>query len=288
MDRDDQTSTNRLDGPAWWVLVLLAIAGTAIAVVGFVAVFHELDGAAPAAAITIGAALIVLALLIPHFENISAGGVALGRRVARTESEVRRGVGESVEQYANFYKDIRTLPWQPEDVGTRTRILDRFYDLVAKQSRYASFTRQEIEKLFRAWDAVDRIEEESSRIVALALMSDETALRDNPKMICQDCITSAIGDSRSAFEQYHGLRVARKAVRYMTRKEQLAVIAAVNQGRRHYVDLDHDRVLEEQQLQEQLGKALGRDVEFRTIDSQVESVPTEPRRRNWPFVRRRR
>jgi hypothetical protein len=176
---------------------------------GCAAVFTTQNGPGAAAMITIGAALLVLSLIINNLNAFELGGAKFQFKLAAVEAkfaqanELEQGGNPSaaeslrdeaetlLEEAATEYLALRRgmLPGRErtaalEDVLARARELSR---------------RPFVDKEFASRWLSDG--PEAHRIVALALMHENSGLRS------LDPILNAASNPRSAFEQYHALKL---------------------------------------------------------------------------------
>jgi hypothetical protein len=187
---------------------------------------------------------VVLAVLGDRIETVAFGGATLTLRQLAQETfalateaseggdeeaaERLRRVGQELQRLASQYRAIRALmPGGPE----RTRLLEL---LVAETRELAAEATLRAEDVRRWYDEGT----EEARITALALMEGDQRLRDLGTAI------DAIGSSRSAFEQYHGLVLADAMVRSgtLTAVEQALLTIAVERSlRSRRLQSDADR-----------------------------------------------
>ncbi|HWM09304.1 MAG TPA: hypothetical protein VNO82_08160 [Solirubrobacteraceae bacterium] len=187
---------------------LAGVLGFAVFAAGAVAVFVTENGTGAAAMLAIGAAFMAFAALGDRIQSLELGGVKLTiRDLARQtyalarEAEHRgddeaadrlRAVAAELEALARAYRHLRG---SMKAGDKRTRVLD---DLVLETQSLAE------SGAFEAADVIRWFEQGTpeARITALALMQGNPRLRDFGAAL------DAIADSRSAFEQYHGLALA--------------------------------------------------------------------------------
>jgi hypothetical protein len=192
--------------------LLLGLLGAGSFGVGVLAVFTTENGSGTAVLLVFGGGLLVLALLGNRIESLEFGGAKLRLRAAAArrfalaeESEERGDATEAarlraeaqalLEAAGPIAADYRSVRGSMRSGPARTMALE---GVVARARRLAAeqpFDRAEVARWLR-----DGSEEE--RITALGMMQEDPQLRDLDAMIV------AIGDSHSAFEQYHALLLA--------------------------------------------------------------------------------
>jgi hypothetical protein len=179
---------------------------------GVAAVFATSNGTGSAALLTIGALFIAFSALGDRLQSVEFGGVNLTiRDIARQtfaladeadrlgdepRAERLRAVGKALEELATRYGRLRRA--MPAG-GDRTRALETVMTDAGRLATTGAFNAGDVSMWFEEGSA-------GARVTALALMEGNPELRDFHAML------DAIEDSRSAFEQYHGLRLAEMVV----------------------------------------------------------------------------
>jgi hypothetical protein len=216
--------------------------GIGVFAAGVVAVFVTENGTGAAALLAIGAAFMVIAVLGDRVQSVELGGVNLTiRDLARQtyalareaehrgddESAARlRTVASQLEALARGYRRLRGSMRSGHE---RTRALEH---VMTEARRLAKSDALE------AADVVTWFEEGTpeARITALGLMQGNARLRDF------EAALDAIDDSRSAFEQYHGLRLAEMMIPDLTASQRAQVAVVTERALRRYrVRRDSDR-----------------------------------------------
>jgi hypothetical protein len=190
----------------------MGAAGVATFAGGVVAVFTTSNGGGSAALITVGAALALIAALGDRVEALELGSAKLGLRdLARDRFEqanLREAAGDreaaaelrhqglALERLANEYAHRRRTM---RGGARRTGVLEHIMAQLAQLAHDHEFDPTAV------WQWFNRGKPEA-RITAIGLMRGDARLRD--VFVALD----AIEDSRSAFEQYHGLRLAREMI----------------------------------------------------------------------------
>jgi hypothetical protein len=220
------------------------VLGVGVFAAGVAAVFVTENGTGAAALLAIGAAFIVIAVLGDRLQSVELGGVNLTiRDLARQtyalardaehrgddESAARlRAVASELEALARGYRRLRGSMRAGQE---RTRALEH----VMAEARHLAES-----DALEAADVVTWFEEGTpeARITALGLMQGNPRLRDFESAI------DAIDDSRSAFEQYHGLVLAEMMASDLTptqRAQLILVTERVLRNRRVRSDSDRRR-----------------------------------------------
>jgi hypothetical protein len=205
-----------------------AVVGLLILTSGVVAVFVTDREAGSASLLALGGLVLAVAVFSDRIESIEFAGAKLGlrdlarKRFALAEMREREGDHETsaalrmqaraLQRLAGTYEQIRrSMRGGPE----RTQILD---DVMRQARELAASTDLDSSEIWTWFDqgAAD------GRIIALGLMEGDDRLCDF------FCALEAIEHPRSAFEQYYGLRVARKMLPRLSALER-DWLAAANQ-----------------------------------------------------------
>lgn len=185
-----------------------AVLGVAIFATGVVAVFGTENGTGAAALLAIGAAFVVFGALGERIERVELGGVTLSikdlaRQTFSLARELERGgddqaadhlrsAGSALEELADEYRRLRG---SMRAGGERTSQMEHVV-LEAKRLPDAdALDPEDVSEWFHRGKP-------EARVIALGLMEGNARLRDF------DVALEAIERSRSAFEQYHGLKLA--------------------------------------------------------------------------------
>jgi hypothetical protein len=138
-------------------------------------------------------------------EASKAAATAIISGVAATAQPT--AAGGDISHLAAQYEELRaTVPPSPRRTA-------QFTDLIVQAraaARSGNYPPQDVATLFQAGT-------EGRRVIALGLMEGDIRLADFP------CVLAAIGDSRSAFEQFHGLSVANMLVPSLAESERQAL-----------------------------------------------------------------
>jgi hypothetical protein len=220
--------------PAITPLVRAAAAalGVAIFATGVAAVFVTENGTGAAALLTIGAAFVAFAVLGDRIASVELGGVNLSiRDLARqtfslardadrrgdTDAADRlRSVGAALEELADEYRRLRSSMRSGRE---RTSAMDAVVAQASTVTGTEDLDPEEVSEWFHQGKP-------EARVIALGLMQGEARLRDF------DAAIDAIEHSRSAFEQYHGLRLAELMLPGVSRGRQAHLKQVVERAMR--------------------------------------------------------
>jgi hypothetical protein len=220
-----------------WVRILLVFFGLGVVATGAAAVFQTENGAGSASLVAAGVALVVLGVLLERLESLEAAGVKLQLRKAQREEEaqIKQQAANLADQRGDSSK-AEVLQLQAEELQREAHLMGAAYEGLRRQmssgpQRTAEFSRlmtqasrlasvsspDEVRGIFESGDG--------GRVIALRLMAEDSANAD------AFLVKDAILNSRSAFEQYQALRVARALVRDNPDGQVTAdVLQAVRQG----------------------------------------------------------
>jgi hypothetical protein len=205
------------------------VIGVPIFAAGIAAVFLTSNGPGSAALVTIGGVFLLLAVLGDRVEalelggaTISLGDVAKSRFALATQKEADdpkaarelRAQGRGVQRLANEYAQIRQSMKAGHD---RTNALEHVLAETEQLGKDHRFEPVDV------WDWFDEGTPET-RITALALMHADEEVRDFFAAL------DAIEHSRTAFEQYHGLRLADEMLPGLTALERRWLRLAVDRA----------------------------------------------------------
>jgi hypothetical protein len=201
------------------VRLLAAGLGVAMLALGIFTVFEQGNGAGSAALITIGTLLLIVGGLGDRIELIELGGAKLRLRdLARQQLQLAsrqekqgdteaaknlRRQAHALQRLAGTYERVRGS--MPGGKG-RTGELDAVIAQARQFARETKFDPADVWTWFENGN-------DGARVIALGLMEGDKELRDFFAAL------DAIENSRSAFEQYYGLRVARMMIPDLTELE---------------------------------------------------------------------
>lgn len=218
---------------------------------GVAAVFVSENGTGTGVLIAFGGAVLVLGLLGNRIESLEFGGTKLrlraaaAERFALAEESERRGDADEANRLrleaqtlldaaGPIAADYQSLRASMRPGPDRTRALEGVMARARRQAQESSFDAAEVARWLR-----DGSDEE--RVTALGMMQAKPELRDFDGMLM------AIDQSRSAFEQYHALRLAVEMVDDLdaSQRRQLADVVKGARGLRLRRDSDRWRLSEE-------------------------------------------
>jgi hypothetical protein len=238
------------------IRVAAGVLGVATFGTGVAAVFVTENGPGAATLLAIGAAFMAFAALGDRVQSLELGGVNLTLRdIARQtfaladEAERRgddeaaerlRSAGRTLQDLAGEYRRIRGSMRSGPD---RTVALEDVVRRTRELAKGGAFEPDDVSAWFDDGSP-------EARITALALMQGNEGLRDFGAAV------DAITGSQSAFEQYHGLRLAAVMVGDLTTGQRAELTAAVERALRSLrTRRDRDR----RQLGERILAALGQN-----------------------------
>ena len=238
------------------IRVAAGVLGAAMFGTGVAAVFATENGPGAATLLAIGAAFVSFAALGDRIQRLELGGVNLTLRdIARqtfalAEEAERRGddeaaerlraAGRTLQELATEYRRIRSSMRSGTE---RTVALE---DVVRRTRQLAAGDAFEPADVSAWFD--DGSPE--ARITALALMQGNPRLRDF------DALVDAIAESESAFEQYHGLRLAEMMVAELTTGQRAELSAVIGRVLRSFRTR---RDVERRELGKRILSALGQN-----------------------------
>ncbi|MGH3796321.1 MAG: hypothetical protein ACRDRT_12445 [Pseudonocardiaceae bacterium] len=231
--------------------LLMGLLGAGSFGVGVLAVFTTQNGTGAGVLLAFGGTLLVLVMLSNHIESLEVGGIKLRLRAAAAErfalaeeaewrgdtvtaDQLRaeaRTLLEAAGPIATDYRSVRTT-MRPGPERTR-----RLEEVVARARRLAAsepFAPAEVLRSLREGG-------EEDRIVALVMMQGNRELRNF------DAALEAITDSRSAFEQYHAMRLTVAMIDDLdpAQRQRLAEAIKAQRGWRFHRDTDRWRLSED-------------------------------------------
>jgi hypothetical protein len=154
-------------------------------------------------------------VLLKEAQVAEAAGDTEAARLYRSEAAAAL---ERAGPAAGSYRDLRRrMPSGPARTAEMETLIDRIKGMAV------DFSPEEVHSIFMQGD-------DGMRLVALALMEG------NPRLADFEIIREAVTNSKSAFEQYHGLAAAYKMIPALTsdqRAELARAIAQQRQGNGH-------------------------------------------------------
>ena len=189
----------------------LALGGAGSAVAGGIAVFATENGAGSAALVAAGGLAVLVSVFANRVTAFEGGGLKMQLdAVASTLEAARQADADGQpEVAASLRDDARLLMGLTRPLATRYEEVrrsqpsgwDRVAHLEGLVRQAADLARQESWTV-SAVEALYDVGEEGSRVMALAMMAAV------PSLATHRVTQEAVASPRSAFEQYHALRVA--------------------------------------------------------------------------------
>ena len=228
-----------------WLRLALGGLGAASFGAGAVAVFRTVNGTGAGVLLAFGGILLVLALLGDRIESIEFGGSKLRLRAAAAEKYAlaeefqhqgdtaaadrlraeAHALLEAAGPIASEYRSVRgSMPAGKERTIALERIVARARQLATEQS----FEPGEVIRWLREGS-------DEERITALAMMEAKPEFRDF------GAVLAAIKGSRSAFEQYHAMRVAESMIPTLNAGERQRLAEVIKGARSLRFRRDTDR-----------------------------------------------
>ena len=237
------------------IRVAAGVFGAAAFGTGVVAVFATDNGPGAATLLAIGAAFIAFAALGDRIQSLELGGVNLTLRdIARqtfalAEEAERRGDDEAAERLRAAGRELQALADEYRRIRSgmrsgpaRTRALEDVVRRTRELAKGDAFEPADVSAWFDDGSP-------EARITALALMQADARLRDFGAAV------DAIAASESAFEQYHGLRLAEMMLGGLSTGQRAELEAVVERARRSLrVRRDSDRAAAARRILSALGQ----------------------------------
>jgi hypothetical protein len=214
--------------PRW----LVGAVGIVLLGVGALQARRAAGEAGTVALVVAGAVLLISPFIIDRLEQLSVSGSGLELRLSRAIVELgapdtarileTTGLAGFAESYALIHEELR----DPKYREARVYLQDLLVERAAAIARRQKFKPSEVRALFRDGSPL-------MRVLILGLMEGDPSLADAAT------IASAISDSRSGNEQYHGLNLALLCWRQLSKSERNAVRGGVAES--PYIRDDSDR-----------------------------------------------
>jgi hypothetical protein len=206
--------------PRYYVWVVGAV-GIALVVLVFIQVVRHDERDALLGLALAGAALLVFPLVHERLEGMKLSATSVELTLSRSIVEMgapkaaqlleRSGLIGMVESYEFVRRELADPCYEP----ARVRLQDALVEQAASLARTEKLNPEEVRRIFREGSPL-------LRVLTIGLMEGDQSLGD------YSVVLSAISTSRSANEQYHGLRLARLLWRKFSEGERAAVLAAAD------------------------------------------------------------
>ncbi|WP_433305441.1 hypothetical protein ACQP2F_18080 [Actinoplanes sp. CA-030573] len=211
---------------------LVGATGFGMVAIGASRVFTSAGEATVTAVLVIGGLLLVTPLVVGRIERLSVSPTGFEMTLAKEAGDLgaaktaeileRTELAGYAESYAFVYSELRNSEFEAARIHLQDALLAR-----ATATAYGhKFDASEVRALFRNGSPV-------MRVVVLGLMEGDPSLPDAATIL------SAISESQSGNEQFHGLKLARQNWYRMSAAEQTAVRAAIIDD--PYIPEDPDR-----------------------------------------------
>ncbi|TDO44581.1 hypothetical protein EV643_11581 [Kribbella sp. VKM Ac-2527] len=223
-------------GTAEWVGVIARgcslAAGGALLVGAILVVFRD-EGSVSTTALIVGAILLVLPAVVDRLTGFSVTPEGFDFQFTQQVADLgapktaalldETGIARDLETYAYIYGELTG----PELLETRKRLLDKLVAQATALATARKFDPAEVQRMFVDGSPV-------MRVLALGLMEGDSAL------VSADVLRSAIVDSRTGNEQYHGLKLAERAWPRLSTENRAELIELITRDR--HIPTDRDRL----------------------------------------------
>jgi hypothetical protein len=203
-----------------WPVWLLAVSGVALAGVGAYRVVVSAGGSAGIAAVTAGSLLLVSLFVISRVEQLSVTTSGLDMRLSRDVADAGAPKAARILDRTDLAWYAQSYSFIHEELGAdayrnaKMHLQDLLVERAAAVARREKFDASEVRTLFR--NAAPTM-----RVLALGLMQGDPSLADGPSIV------DAIANSRSANEQFQGLRLTEQCWQHLTSAYREAARAAI-------------------------------------------------------------
>jgi hypothetical protein len=212
--------------------LLIAVIGLALLFVGTAKAASASGEAGSIVLVVAGALLLVSPFIIGRVERLSVSTSGLELQLSREISELgapktaqvleRTDLAKFAESYAFIHEELS----DPHYRSAKVHLQDLLTERAAAISRREKMNATEVRALFMNGSPM-------MRILALGLMQGDPSLADGATII------SAIADSRTANEQFQGLKLALLCWRNLPRSDRHAIQSAIQDSQ--YIQPNTDR-----------------------------------------------
>ena len=199
---------------------IIGVIGLGVLVVGTVKANSASGNSGGIVLIVAGALLLVSPIIIGRIERLSVSPTGFELQLTREISELgapktaqildRTDLAKFAESYAFIHEELRGREYRDAKVHLQDLLVER----AAAISRREKISADEIRALFKNGSPM-------MRVLALGLMQGDPSLADGAT------IFSAIADSRTANEQFQGLRLALLCWHNLAKSDRLAIQSAI-------------------------------------------------------------
>ncbi|TWD83076.1 hypothetical protein FB561_4231 [Kribbella amoyensis] len=212
---------------------LVLLTGAALIVAVVIEFFR--DDEVSTAALIVGAVLLVLPLVVDRLEKFSVTPQGFDFEFTQQVANLgapktaglleQTGMARDLETYAFVYNELT----DPDLLPYRKRLLDKLVAEATSAATTHRFDAEEVHKLFYAGSPV-------MRVLALGLMEGD------PSLLSPDILRSAIAESRTGNEQYHGLKLAERAWPRLSQPTRTELSALIRSDVHIHEDPDRTRL----------------------------------------------
>ena len=213
---------------------LIGVIGVGLLVLGAIKAVSASGDTGAVVLIIAGALLLVCPFIIGRIERLSVSTTGLELQLSREISDLgapktaqildRTDLAKFAESYAFIHDELNAPAYRPAKVHLQDLLVARAAAISARDKIDAS----EARTLFKNGSPM-------MRVLALGIMQGDPSLADGATIV------SAISESRSANEQYQGLKLARLSWNTLSKADKQAIRAAIEAS--PYIRPDPDRRL---------------------------------------------
>lgn len=199
--------------------LLVGAIGLGLLVAGAVKALSESGNGGGVALVVAGALLLISPFILGRIERLSVTASGFDLQLTREISELgapktaqvldRTELAKFAESYAFVHEELR----DPQYRDARVHLQDLLVERAAGVSRREKMNVTEVRTLFKNGSPM-------LRVLTLGLMQGDPSLADGATIV------SAIADSRSANEQFQGLRLALQCWHNLARSDRHAIQSA--------------------------------------------------------------
>jgi hypothetical protein len=200
--------------------LLIGAIGLGLLVVGAVKAVAVAGDAGAIALVVAGTLLVISPFIIGRVERLSVTTTGFELRLSREMSELgapktaqaleHSELARFAESYAFIHKELRDPKYRDAKIHLQDLLVERAAELAGREKMDA----MEVRALFKNGSPM-------MRVLTLGLMQGDTSLADGATIL------SAIADSRSANEQFQGLKLALHCWHNLATSDRHAIRAAV-------------------------------------------------------------
>jgi hypothetical protein len=214
-----------------WVVWVVGAIGLGLLALGAAEIVDATGEVGAVALVVAGVLLVLLPFVIDRLEQISVSGsgleLHLTQQIAQlgapdvAEAVEDAPLGPFAESYAFVHDELKGAEFRPAKVYLQDLLVERAATLARRQKLPA----KEVRTLFK--DGSPTI-----RVLTLGFMEGDLSLADAVTIV------SAIGESRSGNEQYHGLKLAKLRWRELSSAERKTVVSLIEDDPHIHDDAD--------------------------------------------------